>query len=444
MLSATPKLTGLTPRLYKILSLGLMVYMVFYTFESPIRYALNMMGADELIFIRDFTIILPVLAIFIYQLLHRCVNPAYYVYGFIVLLHGFVMIYSTRSAMAAAFGAKLLVTSLVGAVGARLFFEPTRRMAIFIFLLWSITCIGVGTEKYFFDFPWIGMETHIGDVTVEISRDWQVTGENKRAAGFTRASINTAYLLGLTGVFLLFRSPRILYRLAIGVPTLLCLYWTTQKGAILVFIVLMGLLLALVKRPTMAMKIAFIIMLVLDVGLPLLMPGYYMDRAEGMFSMMSFNIRVEDMWPRAWHWIDSAEVFPFGVGLGGIGGGQRFFAPYAWDAADNLFILIYAYFGLPGMIYLLWACITVLRTRRNASAGTVQALATMAFIMGYGVVISIIEDQMGSLFLGAGLAWLYEQSRRLRHETPMQETYFPAVSADRVQKSTSFPLIQAH
>lgn len=411
-----------------LMTIGLVVYMSFYTFESPIRYVFNMMGMDSLIFIRDVCIVIPLLLIFMYQIFTRKVHIAFYVYLFIVIFHGFIIVYNAHSAMAGVFGAKLLITCLVGAIAARTFFEPGRKFLLFILMLWSVTCVGVAVEKYLVDFPWIGMEATVGGMKVEISRDWQTSGADKRAAGFTRASINTAHLVGLIALILMFHLNVPMLRWFIGLVTLVVLYWTTQKGAILVFGILLGLLAILPRRPVMAMKFGLFFMLALDIGLPVMMPGYYMDKSEGMFSLYSFNIRVEDMWPRAWHWIDSAELFPFGVGLGGLGGGQRFFAPYAWDAADNLFILLYAYFGFLGLIYIFWTCLAVLRVKKDAPNSAVHALATIMFIVGYGVVISIIEDQMGSLFLGASLGWLYEQLRRQREEKPLEEDYYPAIA----------------
>ena len=79
-----------------------------------------------------------------------------------------------------------------------------------------------------------------------------------------------------------------------------------------------------------------------------------MADSGGVFSFTSFDMRIVRTWPEAWEWILHNEVFPFGVGLGGIGGAQRFYAANFFNPSDNLFIFLYANFGLMGIVYLAW------------------------------------------------------------------------------------------
>ena len=100
------------------------------------------------------------------------------------------------------------------------------------------------------------------------------------------------------------------------------------------------------------------------------------------------------------------QVFPFGVGLGGIGGAQRFFAENFFNPSDNLFIFIYANFGLFCLLYLGWAVWQAFRQTPETRAAAVVPVAILAFNLGYGAALSMLEDQMSELFFGASVGML--------------------------------------
>ena len=72
--------------------------------------------------------------------------------------------------------------------------------------------------------------------------------------------------------------------------------------------------------------------------MPLFTLGLLMPQNGGVFSFASFAMRISRTWPDAWQWILNHDVFPFGVGLGGIGGAQRFYAANFFNPSDNLFV----------------------------------------------------------------------------------------------------------
>ena len=74
---------------------------------------------------------------------------------------------------------------------------------------------------------------------------------------------------------------------------------------------------------------------------------------------------------------------------------------------------MYANFGVFAILYLVALCSVVVRLPRRLPPEAMGALATLAFLLGYGAVLSMIEDQMSSLFLGAcaGSLWQF----RVRH-----------------------------
>jgi hypothetical protein len=405
------------------LLLGLGAYLLAYSFEGPLRYLLNNMGLDSLIFVRDVLLLLPVLFIGVGQFLQRKLHPAWHVYLAIVVLHGLVLMLHIRSPEAVVYGAKMLLSMLVGAVVAPLLLKPSRKMLIFIGMLWLSVAVGVFLDKYVVSFPWVGLTTQIGDVRVDISRDWDMEGAAKRAGGFLRSSIHAASAAPLFGLLLMFHLTSWPLKILIALGTIFTIHLTTQKGSFIAFAVIMALLACWPKRPIQLFKGGYLFFLILGIVLALLLPGYFLDagRVAG-FSTFSFGLRIEDMWPRAWDWIQTRGTFPFGVGLGGISGAQLIYAPQEFNAADNMFIFMYASFGLFGVFYMLAVTLGVLRTPKNGGPSDQHALAILLFVACYGVVLSMLEDQMISLFLGAAISWVLYDARRQVNKTLSSST----------------------
>lgn len=394
--------------------LGLAVYFVFYLFEGPIRYGFNAVGADSLIFIRDIVLIaLLCLAFRLKDPEYKITFMPFYIYAFIIVVHGLVFYANIRNIFVIFYCMKLLLTCLVGAIYAPYIMKLPRAAVIFILLLWAVTFVGITLDKFYIDMPWTGMSATIGDIQVEISRDWEISGADKRAGGFMRSSINAAVISPLLALILMFNIRRLMPRLIIMLMSAMMVYWSTQKASIVAFVFICGLLLVAPKRPVPLLKAGISLAFLLMIFLPVILPQFVMPQAEGVFSLSSFYMRVEGMWPQAWKWISEHEIFPFGVGLGGIGGAQRFYATEIFNACDNMFVLLYGFFGVFSFIYmgwLWWACMSV--KNMPSSKYTIHALCIVLFIVFYGVALSMIEDQMSTLFLGAAATWLATHSAR--------------------------------
>ena len=138
---------------------------------------------------------------------------------------------------------------------------------------------------------------------------------------------------------------------------------------------------------------------ILDVALPIFTAGLLMPENGGVFSFASFAMRITGTWPDAWRWINDNNLFPFGVGLGGIGGAQRFYAQDFFNPSDNLFIFIYANFGVLSLFYLGWAVWQGLRQPPDTRVVAITPLAILVFNLGYGAALSMLEDQVSQLYL---------------------------------------------
>ena len=390
-------------------------YLLIYAFEGVIRYGLYLAGADNLILLRDALVAVPLAVLFVAQTFRLSVHPAFIAFGAIVLLHGALATFNLHTTLPAVYGAKMLINVLFGFIAARLLTQPSRRMLWLLGIIWLVTVVGVVLDKYVYTFPWMGLETHIGGIQVDVSRGWDIdSGPDKRAAGFTRSSISAAMLIPTLAVLIVPRLRNIALRFVLVVVTVGAVFLTTQKGS-LVAVAIVGMLLCLpAGRAYPLLRAACVAGAVLDIAVPLLTAGLLVTDGGGVFSFASFALRISYTWPDAWQWIRNNEVFPFGVGLGGIGGAQRFFAQDFFNPTDNLGIFLYGNFGLLGLFYLAWASLAGRGLPPQLRAAAVTAVALLAFYFIYGVALSMLEDQVAALFMGAAAGALWQLREMVR------------------------------
>ena len=172
-------------------------YLLIYAFEGAIRYGLYNVGLDNAILLRDGLITVPLALLLVCQAFRVRVHPAFYAFACIIALHGTIAVLNLRTTVPAIYGAKLLINVLFGFIAARQLTQPARKPCSAC-LRWS-GCSPVGgviLDKFVYTFPWMGLETHIGGIRVDVSRGWDIdSGFEKRAAGFSRSSISAAMLL---------------------------------------------------------------------------------------------------------------------------------------------------------------------------------------------------------------------------------------------------------
>ena len=402
------------PRLQSFFVFGAAVYISIYCLEGVVRYGLSLGGADTAILARDLLIWLPLLGLLLYQATRLRVEKSFLVYAAVIAVHGSIIYLNFRTTTPVVYGAKLLINVLFGFVIGTLITHPGRRLMWLFALLWASGLVGLALEKFVFQMPWVGMSATIGGLAVDVSHNWDILDPlEKRVAGFTRGSIAAATVFPILATVLAVRIPSWWIRAFLLLTTAAAVFATTQKGSFVAFVVVVGLLLGPLRWRVPLLRLACLGFTLLLVALPVLTPGLMLTMTGGVFSLASFAMRIQLTWPGAWDWIAHNEIFPFGVGLGGIGGPQRFFAPDFFNPCDNLFVFMYANFGVFAILYLVALCAVVVRLPRRPPPEAMGALATLAFLLGYGAVLSMVEDQMSSLFLGAcaGSLWQF----RVRH-----------------------------
>src|SRR5580658_7492000 len=398
-----------------LFSLCAVSYLLIYAFEGAIRYGLYNIGHDDAILLRDGLVLLPLATLFPTQAFRLRVHPAFFVFAGIIGLHGLIAVLNLGTAVPAIYGTKLLVNVLFGFIAARPLAQPSRRVLWLLALVWMVAVIGVLLDKFVYTFPWMGLETHIGGIQVDVSRGWDIdSGFDKRAAGFARSSIAAAMLLPTLALIIAPRIRSVVVRFLLLGVTVGAVVLTTQKGALVAVAAVSAILCAPAWSRYRLLCLACLGFAVVDVALPLITAGLLIPESGGVFSLQSFAMRIVSTWPEAWQWILHNQVFPFGVGLGGIGGAQRFYAPNFFNPSDNLFVFLYANFGVLGLVYLGWTSCIGLRLPAHLQPRATAALALLAFNLGYGAALSMLEDQVSAMFFGAaaGLLWQLHQIAR--------------------------------
>ena len=398
-----------------LFSLCAVSYLLIYAFEGAIRYGLYNIGHDDAILLRDGLVLLPLAALFTTQAFRLRVHPAFFVFAGVIGLHGLIAVLNLGTTVPAIYGTKLMVNVLFGFLAARPLAQPSRRVLWLLALVWLVSVTGVVLDKFVYTFPWMGLETHIGGIQVDVSRGWDIdSGFDKRAAGFARSSIAAAMLLPTLALIIAPRIKSVVVRFLLLGVTVGAVVLTTQKGALVAVAAVSAILCAPAWGRYRLLCLACLGFAVVDVALPLITAGLLIPESGGVFSLQSFAMRIVSTWPEAWQWILHNQVFPFGVGLGGIGGAQRFYAPNFFNPSDNLFVFLYANFGVLGLVYLAWTSCIGLRLPAHLQPRATAALALLAFNLGYGAALSMLEDQVSAMFFGAaaGLLWQLHQIAR--------------------------------
>ena len=77
-------------------------------------------------------------------------------------------------------------------------------------------------------------------------------------------------------------------------------------------------------------------------------------------------------------------------------------------------MFLYANFGLFGLVYLAGPVASGLRLPQHLRREAIAPLALLAFNLGYGAALSMLEDQVSALFFGAaaGMLWQLHQIAR--------------------------------
>ncbi|BCP52714.1 hypothetical protein K32_13310 [Kaistia sp. 32K] len=372
---------------------------------GPLRYGLSQLGLVGL----SYAPILVAAAVVVAYLGLRFgslrADPAAIAIFAISTLWLFHALWLGRAPLQAAFGLytfmPLFLGMLVVAVGG---LPAVLRM---VGALWWIAVLGVFVSAVVW-FPWHGQSYEILGVKTVFARSWSAF-EVERLPGFSRASFTAANQIALGGALLLVGRLGRPAKVAVWIVSLAAVWLTTSKAP-LVAVLLTPLFVAFFdhagRRPGAFERRQGLLVLLLAIliGLPVAaLLGLRLPQwgNAGFLSLGSLNLRLADMWPRAFALLDPPwPHLLLGLGFGGIGAGQAYFDPARYSAADNLFVFLYASFGIGSALFLL----AFLQGNR-ALAAAAPAVFRKVFVLAavllvIGMMSNVVESILPAFLLG--------------------------------------------
>jgi hypothetical protein len=367
--------------------------------DGVLRYILvNVSVPVEVLYGRDLALAVTAAAIVLARIRQR-EGMIFLVLALAAALHGVIGWSSTHSAAQVFFGFKVLIIIGFGAIAARDIDLTSRTARRWLLVFWLITVFGVVLSAVI-ELPWSGLVYSVGDIDVEASRSWSNEGIG-RAAGFSRFSFSASIQVALLSLFLITTAQSRLRQIAVFAVGLAAIYLTDAKGSLVAFIVASLLFWCFGHRQLVLLKATTCMVALIVVLLPIVLPGLHVESSVGHFNVLrSFVERLVLGWPDAWTLIFHNGHGLLGRGIGGIGSAQRLFAPSFYVPCDNLFLFLFGYFGLFAPIYLGMPVIRLLQLPPQTSARLRFAAFALLYLLTYGAVVSILEDQFAGIFLG--------------------------------------------
>ncbi len=384
------------------------VFLWFIVLASPLRYGLALVHLEALVYLPK---LLLLVAVILLPLLRRRVSPVAFMLTGLVLASLAWGMANLDTSLQALFGLWVIVPLMFGLwAGPVVNVEQWRRLFVALFVA---AAAGVFLNLLI-HYPWSGQSLSLMGKSIEVSRQWTTFGVD-RYAGFARASFSAASQLLLFGVMLVVLLRHRTIKLLVWIITGTGIALTTSKGPLGAWL-LVSMYFAgggLLRWPRYWIRLwlgALTLIMLAMILVPLSTLWIHYDPTlhgyANKFLFASFGERLNWMWPDSlhllnlgggWHWW-------IGRGMGGIGVAQKYFEPTHYLAADNLFVYVTVYFGLPVSLFLfaaLWLRMVLFSLRRDAAA---WRLPVVLVLVAYGFVTNEIEGSLLAFFWGLALA----------------------------------------
>lgn len=379
-----------------------LVFLLSETLGGALRYGLSLVGFHPLIYVPKMLVLAILLATLLRALVGGRINGLYL--GALVVLGPSALagLLYTTGFFQVSFGLYVLSPLLFGIVAYPTFRRTWPKLKPYVTILWLVAATGVLLNSCYV-FPWEGFSYHLAGLDIEASRKWTTIGI-KRVAGFSRASFDAAIQIFLLGLFLIVIMCRRKLRVIVWMITGVTIALTTMKTIMAVYLAFTILLLfwkfvprlVLLSLPTMA---AFI-----GIMLPLstLFTNYQLNLNDSvsLFLFRSFGERLSHTWPVALELIQQHGTALLGRGIGGIGTPQKYFEVSLANPADNIYVYLYAIFGI-GMLFIISMYAGLVR-RLSFRANPLDAyfyFVVLAILIG-GLTTNVMESAYLTLFAG--------------------------------------------
>ncbi len=281
------------------------------------------------------------------------------------------------------------------------FIQANSRWFIFIY----IALLGGVIYDYYFDFVWKTALFTVGNVEKEIAKNWTAAGV-ERVAGFCRSSFSAALALIIMMMILFYNLKSFTWKTLVFISTIIGIYITTTKGCLIsVFVIyaayLSEFLPGNIKKPTLSFTA------ILFATILILLPIYLFKVEVPYLSNDSLLDRINTTWPLAFTLFKEPWHLIFGTGIGSLGAPQLLFGnPNLYNPGDNLFIYVFANYGLLGLFLILFLL------GKFVEFGNQNRIATYftMLIFTYGITTNLIESPECQILFGYLIAFYGSRS----------------------------------
>ena len=411
--------TSVSTTYEKFVLIVAIAYLSSIVIEGPLRYALSKLKLESFLYLRD------LFAFIVVAIAARKASTKLNTYQkliaaapYLLLIHLVIGLWLGRPLIPAFFAYKLFLATLFGIAAAPIIIKSQARIPNILLAFFFITVAGVIINSQITQFPWEGEDFESAFGVARTTIVWWSDGA-RRISGFTRASFTAAAIIGISGAFSMLHYKNFVLKIGILSLGVGAIYLTTSKGVLVAYAIVGAISLipasAAFKLNTTRTLIIFFAALTLIapfIAAFLQISPTYIRTSPA--SLSSFADRFAITWPgmlnshTPWHtWI-------IGTGLGGVSGALRFGSEfYKYNPVDNLFLYIFANFGILGLIYygtLVFAFIST-TSKINSLHKGLSGVALVIFC--YGTTAHLLEDAFASIVIGTLLTWgLYNRENR--------------------------------
>lgn len=397
-------------RIEKTIFVFTLIYLYSYILEGPLRYVLNVVGLDFIIYVRDIFALIAILASAISIKKQSFKLDAFlFLTLYIVAFFSVIGYYFTGHILQVIFGIKILIPIFLGISFYKYFLKFYFKSKSLIIVTYWIISIGL-IFGIAFQFPWAQLSIEVGDQEINVNRNWTYLGFF-RPSGFTRSSFSVAGQLLIVSLLLMsFSSIRRKSKFFAWIIAGILIVMTTTKGVILGFLICSLLILSFSFFKNRILKLAPVALLSMMVLVPtfilVLNLKLNLESDVQRFVFLSFQERIERVWPGVINLLQEEGSFILGRGVGGVGTAQSFFESSNYVSPDNLFLYLFSVFGFFGILLIIILLIKLLQ--KNYSEKGIEYFFYLlgVFIFSYGIISTAIEDPFYGFFFGLYLKYL--------------------------------------
>lgn len=399
-----------------VLFYGAMIYLSTQLIDGPIRYSLEAVGGVALIYLRDAIPILMLGVVLGTVSLKGRINATLLFFLVLLVLFSIVALVYVRNVPQILFSLKIVLPFLAGLVCYRELFSDERRLTKFMGMFLFISLAGIYLNS-FMKFPWAGLTYEIGNISIEGGFERSTSGFD-RMQGFSRTNFEAAthvmLLVVYASIFLRSKLGRVALWIAAGGAILL----TTTKGIVATYILLSLFYIVYATMPKLhkLYRALLIVPMCAMVLLPVYLTEIDIDFSDPMDVALyaSFYDRLLNGWPPIFENVRENGSIIIGRGVGGTGAGEYYFAADIKGSADNMFVYLYAWFGLASLVLLGILYWQSLRLNILSRRDDLCVFLWLASILVYGISSVIIESAFFAFFFGLCIAHLSQLARNTR------------------------------